>query len=183
VGLSACARVLVLDPDAAFFRRPDALIEWAASERPPNLFLHDHQPEDLNVPPETKAAFEELRQLLTPGGEAWSMPYYFFNSGLLAYRTAECDLATAERYLEWLAAAPDRYTTGKSGLWFGQWTPEQTAYQLIFARMLPPARPLGDEYRIGNRPGFTFNHFLWLQLVAPSSLEMLRSLVRDCPQK
>jgi hypothetical protein len=107
------------------------------------------------------------------------MPYYFFNSGLLAYRTVECDLDLGEAYLKWHASAPSRYTTGKPGLWFGNWTPEQTAYQVIFASMANPAEPFGDNYRIGNKPGHTFNHFLWLQLVKPSSLVMLDGIVQE----
>lgn len=177
--LAACPKVLVLDPDTAFFRRPERLLTWAAADNPSALFLHDHQDESQNVPGETREAFEELRLRLTGGGRAWSMPYYFFNSGLLAYCPASIDLTLAESYLDWLAAAPERYTTGKPGLWFGNWTPEQTAYQVIYAAMTPAAEPFGDDYRIGNKPGYTFSHFLWLQLVKSSSLKMLHAVVRE----
>jgi len=179
VALAGCPRVLVLDPDTLFSRRPERLAAWAADEAAPNLFLHDHQDEAANVPEATRDGFTELERILTRTGGAWSMPSYFFNSGLLAYRRADCDLDIAERYLEWLETADSRFKIGKPGLWFGDWTPEQTAYQLIFARMNPPARPFGEDYRIGNRPGYTFNHFLWLQLVLPSSLVMLQKVVRD----
>jgi len=110
------------------------------------------------------------------------MPYYFFNSGLLAYRGDRCDLEVAEGYLSWLTSAPPKYTTGKPGLWFGAWTPEQTAYQLIFARMNPPAQPLSGDYRIGGNRARVFNHFLWLQLVKPSSLQMLGALADSLPR-
>src|SRR5216684_4538523 len=113
--LSRCAKVLVLDPDTLFSSRPDRLIEWAKTQGCPNLFLHDHQDEASAVPVETVEAFNELRSLV--GGSAWSMPYYFFNSGLLAYRPDTCDLDLAERYLTWIETAPPRYTTGKPGLW------------------------------------------------------------------
>jgi hypothetical protein len=179
--LSRCAKVLVLDPDTLFSSRPGRLIEWAKIQGNPNLFLHDHQDETSAVPVETVEAFDELRRLV--GATAWSMPYYFFNSGLLAYRPGTCDLDLAERYLTWLETAPPRYTTGKPGLWFGSWTPEQTAYQVMFACMNPAAQPFGDDYRIGNKPGYTFNHFLWLQLVKPSSFQMLQSVIASLPSR
>jgi hypothetical protein len=176
--LSECSKVLVLDPDTLFSRRPDRLIDWALRDEPSSLFLHDHQDERATVPDATRRAFAELHERVGIQ-RPWAMPYYFFNSGLLAYNTSQCDLDVAEAYLEWLEQAPPAYTQGVPGLWFGTWTPEQTAYQLIFATMSPAAEPFGDEYRIGKRPGFTFNHFLWLQLVAPSSLEMLRGAINE----
>jgi hypothetical protein len=179
--LARCPRVIVLDPDTAFFKRPDRLLAWVENEEPAACFLHDHQPEDKNVPRETREAFAELRVRLARPGRTWSMPLYFFNSGLLAYRPEQCDLDLAEGYIAWRAAAPERYTTGKPGLWFGTWTPEQTSYQLIFAWMDPPATPLGEEYRIGSPPGYTFNHFLWLQLVEPGSLVRLAELITHLP--
>jgi hypothetical protein len=182
VVLARQTRVLVLDPDAAFWQPPNQLVAWAAAPDGPSLFLHDHQDESVQVPPEVREAFIELHHLVAPEGKPWSMPYFFFNSGLLAYCPDLCDLDLAEKYLQWLETAPARYTTGKPGLWFGTWTPEQTAYQLIFAGMDPEAQPLGDDYRIGHRRGGTFNHFLWLQLVMPPSLNMLRSLVDSLPR-
>ena len=174
-------RVVVLDPDTAFWRRPEQLVAWASNPDASGLFLHDDQDEAVNVPQEVREAFDELRDHARPTSPHWSMPYFFFNSGLLAYRSDRCDLDVAENYLKWLATAPARFTTGKPGLWFGSWTREQTAYQLIFARMDPPARPLGDDYRIGSRRAEVFNHFLSLQLVRPSSLDMLRTLVDSLP--
>lgn len=177
--LADCSKVLVLDPDTIFFRSPDRIAQWVANENAASLFLHDHQDQLENVPPETWEAFEELRQLLAPTVSNWSMPHCFFNSGLLAYSTQQCNLDNAELYLQWLSRASSRYKSGKPGLWFGPWTPEQTAYQVIFATMDPPAEPLGNEYRIGNKPGHVFNHFLWLQLVKPASLVMLKQVVLE----
>jgi hypothetical protein len=147
----------------------------------PAWFLHDHQDEAENVPAETREAFAELQSLLTPPGRPWSMPYYFFNSGLLAFRPDQCDLDLGERYLEWRATAAPRYRTGKPDLWFGDWTPEQTIYQVMFALMDPPAQPLGDDYHLGGDEGHTFNHFLRYYLVRESSLRMLRRLVAEIP--
>lgn len=179
--LARCPRVVVLDPDTAFWRRPDELAVWARSTDAPALFLHDDQDESVQVPAEVREAFAELRGRVAPHGRPWAMPYVFFNSGLLAYRRTQCDLDVAERYLEWLAEAPAKYTTGKPGLWFGTWTPEQSMYQLMFATMDPAAQPLGESYRIGHRRAATFNHFLWLQLVLPASLRQLRELVQSLP--
>lgn len=177
--LSSAKRLMVLDPDAAFFKRPDDLLSWVDGSQRSSLFLHDHQQEDVQVPAETRQAFEELRKLLSADGRPWLMPYYFFNSGLLAYNREDGNLDAAESYLAWWEAAPELYTTGKPGLWFGNWTPEQTCYQVMFATMMPPATPLGEQYRIGSKPGYTFNHFLWLQLVEQGSLARLSQLSRE----
>ncbi len=171
--------MIVVDPDTAFSKRPDALIAWAEKDETAGWFLHDHQNEARNVPAETREAFAELEKRLTAPGRTWSMPYYFFNSGLLAYRAGQCDFDLAERYLEWRESAPERYKVGKPGLWFGDWTPEQTCYQVMFALMDPPARPLGGDYRLGGPPGHTFNHFLQLALVQERSLQLLRGLIAD----
>jgi len=177
--LSPAEKVLILDPDTAFFRRPDKLLSWVNGSQPGSLFLHDHQEESVRVPAETREAFDELQKLLCVAGRPWLMPYYFFNSGLLAYHREHVDLDAAESYLSWWEKAPGRYTTGKPGLWFGNWTPEQTCYQVIFATMISPAIPLDDEYRLGGKPGHAFNHFLWLHLVKAECLTRLRSLIKE----
>jgi hypothetical protein len=179
--LGRCERVIVVDPDTAFFRRPERLTAWAQGPGVPAWFLHDHQNEALNVPAETREAFAELQHLLTPAGRSWSMPYYFFNSGLLAYRPDRVDLDLGERYLAWRCTAAPRYRTGKPDLWFGDWTPEQTMYQVMFALMDPAAQPLGDDYHLGGDDGHTFNHFLRFYLVRERSLVMLRQLAAALP--
>lgn len=177
--LARCPRVLVMDPDTAFSKRPDQIIAWAERGEDAAWFLHDHQDEARAVPAETREAFDELARRLTPPGRTWSMPYYFFNSGLLAYRPEQCDFDLAEQYLVWRESAAERFKIGKPGLWFGDWTPEQTCYQVMFALMDPPARPLGESYRLGGPPGCTFNHFLQLALVQERSLQLLRGLVAE----
>jgi hypothetical protein len=177
--LSETDRVIVLDPDTAFFENPRQLADWCQGADEQALFLHDNQDETRTVPEEVRDGFNELRQRLAVSSNHWFMPYYFFNSGLLAYRPTQVDLDIAESYLQWREEAPSHYFEGKPGLWFGAWTPEQTAYQLIFAKMNPPSVPLGPRYAIGRRSGCVFNHFLWLQLVYPSSLKMLRNIIVD----
>jgi hypothetical protein len=177
--LSSAERVIVLDPDTAFFKPPLRLLEWIREDGKPALFLHDHQDEDRQVPGETRQAFQELQRLPAISGRGWQMPFFFFNSGLLAFRRCDICLDVADEYLKWWRRAPNCYTKGKAGLWFGDWTPEQTCYQTIFASMTPPAEPLGDQYRIGGRPNFTFNHFLWLQLVEPDCLKRLSGLINS----
>jgi hypothetical protein len=177
--LARCSRVIVMDPDTAFSKRPDTLIAWAEKGEVAAWFLHDHQDEVSNVPSETREAFAEIARRLTPPDRAWSMPYYFFNSGLLLYRPEQCDFDLAERYLEWREVAPQHYKIGKPGLWFGDWTPEQTCYQVMFALMDTPTRPLGEDYRLGGPSGYTFNHFLQLTLVQERSLQLLRGLIAD----
>jgi len=172
-------RVIVLDPDTAFFKRPNELLAWIANEKAPALFLHDNQDESRQVPPETCSAFESLRQAVASDGAPWNMPYYFFNSGLLAYRRSDMAISKGEQYLNWLVSSPREFKTGKSALWFGDWTPEQTIYQVLFAMLKQPARPLGTEYRIGAAPGCIFNHFLWLYLAQPETLRRLSKLVED----
>lgn len=175
--LSMCNKVIILDPDTAFFKSPDLLLSWIDDADNRDLFLHDKQNEKIAVPYETIEAFDRLRLELNALGKPWSMPYYFFNSGLLAYRVQRMDIQIAELYLKWLKNAPEKYKTGKPGLWFGPWTPEQTAYQLMFATMHPAPCPLGEQYRIGNSKGYTFNHFLGLQITQKASLKMLQDLI------
>jgi hypothetical protein len=178
--LARTERVIVVDPDTAFFRRPERLLRWAEGEGEHAWYLHDHQDEAVQVPAETREAMREIADRLTPPGQTWSMDYYFFNSGLLAYRPAQCDLRLTERYLEWRAGAPERYRTGKPGLWFGDWTPEQTSYLVMFALMTPASKPLGDDYHLGGDAGHVFNHFLRYYLVKPPTLRMLNRLVEEC---
>jgi hypothetical protein len=181
VALARCERIIVVDPDTAFFRRPDRLLAWADGQDRRAWFLHDHQDESTNVPAETREAFAELQELLTSPGRSWSMPYYFFNSGLLAFRRDQCDLDVGEHYLQWRQTIAPRYRIGKPDLWFGDWTPEQTMYQLMFALMEPPAQPLGDDYHLGGDAGHVFNHFMRYYLARESTLRMLRRLVMEFP--
>jgi hypothetical protein len=177
--LGRTERVIVYDPDTAFFRRPERLLRWAHGEGDHAWYLHDHQDEAIQVPAETREAFAQLARLLATPERPWKMDYYFFNSGLLLYPRRLCDLALTEHYLEWRLTAPARFKTGKPDLWFGDWTPEQTSYQVMFALMTPPSQPLGADYNLGGESGHVFNHFLRYYLVKDSTLRMLHRLVQE----
>ena len=181
--LGAAERVIVLDPDTAFFAAPTRILEWIQSGAGHALYVHDNQDESRQVPGEVREGFEEVRSLFVQAGCQWKMPYYFFNSGLLAYCRSDLCLDFAEMYLSWWKSAPKRFKSGKSALWFGNWTPEQTCYQTLFASMKVSPEPLGEQYQIGAKANGVFNHFLWLQLVEESSLRRLEGLVQVMSSK
>jgi len=83
----------------------------------------------------------------------------------------------AQRYLNWLARAPEHYRSGTAAIWFGNWTPEQTCYHVMFALARAPVRPLGSDYHLGGEVGHLFNHFLRHYLVQDNTLRRLRELV------
>lgn len=182
-------RTLVLDPDTAFFQEPMHLVRWAKGADPAPLYLHDHQDESVQVPAEAQRAFAELdgwlqkSQIPHPKSEIrnWSLGHRFFNSGLLAFSPAQLDLDLAEAYLTWQAQAPAAYRRGKLAIWFGDWTPEQTCYHVMFARSDPPAQPLGADYHLGGEGGRVFNHFLRHYLIQQPTLQRLSWLVKELP--
>jgi len=177
--LNQAERVIVCDSDTAFFRRPERLLQWARGQDAHGWYLHHHQNQELQVPNETREAFKELAERCSHNGTQWRMDYYFFNSGLLAFRPSQLNLDLAEVYLAWLETASARYHTGQTQWWFCDWTPEQMAYQCMFALMDPPAKPLGDDYYIGGDAGHVFNHFLRHSLRQKQSLKMLSEFVES----
>ena len=94
------------------------------------------------------------------------------------YRVSQLDLQVAEAYLEWRESAPASLRQGKAGIWFGDWTPEQTCYLALFAVMNPPSVAFGQDYHLGGGEGFTFNHFLRHYLVKPETLKSLGQLIK-----
>ncbi len=182
--LARTERVLVLDPDTAFFARPDRLMRWARAEddaaRP--LYLHDHQDESTQVPAEAQRAFAELQATFADVRRPWALKHRFFNSGLLAFAPAQLDLALAERYLDWQATLEPSRKQGKLAIWFGDWTPEQTCYHVMFALAQAPPEPLGDDYHLGGQPGHVFNHFLRHYLIQEPTLKRLAQLVESLAQ-
>jgi hypothetical protein len=183
--LGRCQRVIQLDSDAAFFRRPDRLIAFCRGDDASPLYLHDHQDESQAVPALAHEAFEDLARAVAPPGRSWRLRHRFFNAGLLVFRRSQMDLSLAERYLEWLKTAPPKHTTGKLAIWFGPWKAgsppgrEQTAYHVMYALADPPAEPLGDDYWLGDAPGHVFNHFLRHYVVRDTTLNMLRRLIGE----
>ncbi|QEL15557.1 hypothetical protein [Limnoglobus roseus] len=172
-------RVIVLDPDTAFFRPPELLLRWLAGDDAAPYYLHDHQDEAVAVPEEARRAFADLAARLGTDRRPWRIDRYFFNSGLLLYRPDQIDLAAAEGYLQWRETCPLEYRQGKLGIWFGDWTPEQTGYLAAFATAVTAARPLGTDYHLGGETGFAFNHFLRHYLIQAATLREIRSLVRE----
>ncbi|MCU0703285.1 MAG: hypothetical protein MUF18_04770 [Fimbriiglobus sp.] len=175
-------KVVVLDTDTAFFKRPDILVDWIASPDPmPALYLHDAQDAVTAVPPAVLTAFDDLGRAITPPGKSWVRPHTFFNSGLLAFRPEDCNLDVAEGYLKWRESAAAELKSGRPSIWFGDWTPEQTSYLCMFAVMAPTPRPFPADYVIGGAAGNTFNHFLRHHLVMADSLQRLKQLVVELP--
>lgn len=173
-----CPRVVVLDTDTAFFRKPDLLLNWITGTDPtPAYYLHDTQHPVTDVPPEVLAAFDDLGRAVTPPGKRWLRPHTFFNSGLLAFRPADIDLDVAEAYLTWRQSVANELKTGRAAIWFGDWTPEQTSYLCAFAVMDPPPKEFPADYVIGGAAGQTFNHFLRHHLVKSDPLKRLTQLV------
>lgn len=173
-----CDYVLLIDADTAFFRRPDRIFEAIGDDKSPPLYLHDHQDESRTVPPLAEQAFTELKDALLPDS-AWGVRHRFFNSGLLAFRPGQLDLDLAEAYLGWRETAPAAYKSGKPGIWFGDWTPEQTCYHVMFAAADPPAEPLGDDYWLGGATDKVFNHFLRHYVVQKWVHNLLAKLVDE----
>ena len=176
--LARTDRVIILDPDTAFFRRPDHIQRWVNGDLPGAFYLRDLQDETSQVPLEVREAFAKVAATVTPSNRQWGLRDYFFNSGLLMYRVSQLDLQVAEAYLEWRESAPVSLRQGKAGIWFGDWTPEQTCYLALFAVMDPPSVAFDHEYHLGGVDGFTFNHFLRHYLVKPETLNSLGRLIK-----
>ena len=175
--LSKAPKCLVMDPDTAFFRRPDRIFDWAGDPHASALYLHDDRDEETAVPASVREAFGSLREAV--GGRPWTLRHFFFNSGLLGFAPDAVDFGLAEHYLAWRDGLPESLRRGEGAIWFGDWTPEQTCYMVMFGFMDPPAEPLGAEYRIGFHPDRTFCHFLRHHLVRPATLEALGRLIDE----
>ncbi|NJL30254.1 MAG: hypothetical protein HC898_00725 [Phycisphaerales bacterium] len=119
--LARCNRVVVLDPDTAFFARPQKLIDFATLRHPGPWYLHDHQDETKVVPPEVNQALDELAKAIAPQGRTWRLQHRLFNSGLLAYQPARLDLMLAENICNRWRICQPRCAPGKraSGLGTG----------------------------------------------------------------
>ncbi len=171
-------RIILLDADEAFFDVPERLMAFCRGDDAAPLYLHDHQNEAKGVDPQAIEAFASLGQAMTSAGHPWRMPRYYFNSGLLAYRRDQLNLAAAECYLAWREQAPADDRTGRLGIWFGDWTREQSAYLAMYAAADSPGEPLGPEYHLGGAPGHVFNHFLRHYVVRRRIHGRLQALIR-----
>jgi hypothetical protein len=181
--LGRCERTIVVDPDTAFFKPSPFLEEWTRGGGTA-WYLHDAPEKERQVPDVVRQAFADLANRLTAkAGRPWRLDYYYFNSGLLFYERSRCDLALAEEFLAWRETAPRALWEGTPGIWFGDWTPEQTAYLVLFAMMDPASRPLAAEFNLGNAPDTVFNHFMRHYVVQADTLRRLRRLVAALPRR
>lgn len=172
-------RQIQMDSDTAFFQVPDTFVRFMKGDDKSPWYLHDHQDEKVAVPKEAQEAFAVFEKHALKPGKTWGLQHRFFNAGLLVYRPEHLKLDDAETYLAWRLAAPEKFTTGKAGIWFGKWTPEQTAYHVMYALTEPPPRPMGDDYHLGGQLGHTFNHFLRHYVVQAPVLNALRKLITE----
>ena len=179
MAMPRCERVVVLDPDTAFFQRPTTILDWAEGDDAFGWYLHDHQDESVTVPAEAQEAFGMLESHLASDDRPWTLDRRLFNSGLLVFQPDRLRLDDAERYLAWRPSLDAKYKSGRCAIWFGDWTPEQTCYHVMFALSQPASRPFGDDYHLGGDAGHVFNHFLRHYLVKKSTQDRLRELVGE----
>lgn len=183
--LNRCERVATLDTDTAFLRMPEQFARWARGDGPEALYLIDRRDEDGEVPEEVRDTFKPLMRSIEEGtGRAAAEVPFFFNAGFLAYAPARWMLDVAERYIGWQKALTDpRLKSGIPGIWFGDWTREQTAYRLVFSLLGSGAAAFEAGYEIGRHPEAVFCHFLRHYYVQTKSLSLLRRTVSslwDC---
>ncbi|MEM1070235.1 MAG: hypothetical protein AAGI63_15130 [Planctomycetota bacterium] len=174
--LSTHSRVIVLDPDTAFFERPDQLCDWV-EESSVSLYTRDNNDSrDRDLPREIRHAFDEIgREALA---DPWRIEHYYFNSGFLAFEAAQCDLRIAETYLRWTAEKGQGIDCPNADIWFGHWTGEQASYLVMYAAMDPQPESFGPMYRLGSLGG-VFTHFMRANLVKSSVLSTLSELCDD----
>lgn len=176
--LAGCERVIQMDADTLFYRFPQLLADWIAGKTSRQLFLHDERNEAADVPADVRLNIAALIDHVRRDGQTWRMPYYFFNAGLLAFCPSDLDLDLTERFLAWRANLDPQLKQSTPGIWFGDWTQEQTSFLVMFGLVDPPSQPMGGDYRIGFHPDAVFCHFLRRSLIQPATLASLSAAVR-----
>lgn len=160
VAASDAKRVIVLDPDTAFFHRPDRLVRWM-ERGGGSLFLFDRSKNSAkHCGEEVLESLDRLGASVGPRASLDRLPHLFFNSGLLACTPGALDLNVADAFLAWWERQPAELRTGHAGIWFGPWTREQMAYAVMLAAVDAPREAFDAGYHIGFDPGAVFNHFL-----------------------
>ena len=177
MALAHSRRIILLDPDTAFFGPPKQILTWLETPEPQLWYMHDHQDEAMVIPAAAEQVLEQMARHLTSPGRTWAVQHRLFNSGLLLFHPEALDLDAAEQFLEWRKGLEASQCRGPLNIWFGPWTPEQTAYHVMFALSSAPVHPLGDDYHLGGAEGHVFNHFLRHYLVQRPTLARLRALV------
>lgn len=166
-------RVIVLDPDTAFFGRPDQLCEWV---RRPSVCLYtrdNNDARDQDLPQAIRDAFDDIGR--EAKAETWRIQHYYYNSGFLAFEGEQCDLNIAETYLRWTKEHGSNVDCPNADIWFGHWTGEQASYMVMYAAMEPKPESFGPDYRLGSLGG-VFTHFMRANLVKSSVLKNLAEL-------
>jgi hypothetical protein len=178
-----CERIIQIDADTAFFSPSPFLEDWARRGTGA-WFMADIVEKEPGVPAEVRSAFDDLsRHLTAANGRTWTLERFYFNAGFLLYRPIDLDLTHAEGFLEWRTTAPASLQSGPAGIWFGDWTREQTAYLAMFALAQPAGKALGHDFSLGFAPDCAFNHFMRHFVVQPNTLTRLRALVGSLPRR
>lgn len=176
VAASDAQRVIVLDPDTAFFRRPDRLLRWMERGDGP-LHLFDRSKNNAkHCSDEAREALERMGEAVDPRASVDRLPHLFFNSGLLACEPGALDLDIADAFLAWWEQQSAELRTGNAGIWFGPWTREQMAYAVMLAAANAPGEAFDAGYHIGFDPGAVFNHFLGCNVARRDVLSCLSGL-------
>jgi len=171
--LAEHARVIVLDPDTAFFARPGQLCDWVG-EPTKCLYTRDNNDNrDQDLPDAIRHAFDEIGR--DAKADPWRIQHYYFNSGFLAFEASQCDLSIAETYLRWTDENGKGVDCPNADIWFGHWTGEQASYLVMYAAMEPQPESFGPDYRLGSLGG-VFTHFMRANLVKSSVLATLAEL-------
>lgn len=174
--LGSAPRILLLDSDTVFFRRPDRLIKWTRDRETAALYLHDDRGGSQCVSSKIVNAFDELK-IFIGHQYNWTLQHYFFNAGLLAFDPSSLELKLFEKFLKWRSQLPEDFRNGEGSIWFGEWTIEQTGYMVMFGYSTSDAMPFGDGYKIGYDADQIFCHFLRHHLVRQKTLLALNQLV------
>ena len=157
-------RVILLDTDTLFYRRPDAIVDWVVGGSDTPMYL-DEKP---GVAPHRalQLAYEALSQQMGFNCEQ----FCYFNSGLLLFQPERIDYDLIERFLKFQAEQPNIHTGG--------WCIEQTAYMLNYVRWNDKIRFDTSDYACGTDPGQVFSHFLGSNYYEGRTLAWIRTNLR-----
>ena len=109
----------------------------------------------------------------------WRLPIRFFNSGLILFQENQLNPEIAEAYEHWHQSIDPSLKQGTAGIWFGDWTPEQSCYHVMMALSEPAPEGLDKQYRLGFHPTVSFNHFLRNAMIRKSTHQRLQPVLND----
>lgn len=157
--LSNHNRIILLDSDTLCLEEPHRILSWITQQESTGLYLHD----PISRNKEATELPEVFANILNKDCKSFKMrlEHYFFNSGLLCYDRRECNLDVAEKFLKWRVDNANKFDFKNCDIWLGDWTPEQTAYMLIYEDSLLDVQGFGGDYALGYKDRWlTFHHFL-----------------------